>query len=245
MKAFKFLILFVSTLLFTYCGEQDNNIADSSTEEKPTATPAATTSDNKGEWVSLFDGETLNGWHVFKDKTSGWKVEDGAITLERVVKGGDLVTDKAYENYELELEWKISDCGNSGIIYNIKEEGYDAIWHTGPEMQVLDNNCHPDAKIKTHRAGDLYDMISVSEETVKPAGEWNKVRLVVNNGHVEHWLNGKKVVEFQMWDDNWKDMVANSKFKSRPDFGTIKKGKIALQDHHDPVWYRNIRIKEL
>ena len=102
------------------------------------------------------------------------------------------------------LEWKIAPCGNSGIIYNVIEnENYDYVWQTGPEMQVLDNVCHPDAKIETHRAGDLYDMIACKYVTVNPAGQWNKVRLKVKDGYVEHWLNGRKVVEFQMWDDNW------------------------------------------
>ncbi|MFK7982806.1 MAG: DUF1080 domain-containing protein [Saprospiraceae bacterium] len=204
-----------------------------------------TKSEKTDGFVSLFDGQSLDGWHVFKNGTNYWSVEDGAIALNPGKQGGDLVTDKAYENYELRLEWKISDCGNSGIIYNVKEEGYTAVWKTGPEMQVLDNKCHPDAKIKTHRAGDLYDMIACNEETVKPANEWNAVRLIINNGKVEHWLNGKKVVEFEMFNDNWTAMVGKSKFKNMADFGTIRKGKIALQDHHDKVWYRNIRIKEL
>jgi len=205
---------------------------------------------NKAEqsngFVSLFDGQSLDGWHVFKNGTNYWSVEDGAIALNPGKQGGDLVTDKAYENYELQLEWKIANCGNSGIIYNVKEdENFDYVWQTGPEMQILDNTCHPDAKIQTHRAGDLYDMIACKTETVLPANQWNQVRLIINDGQVEHWLNGRKVVEFEMFNDNWKAMVAKSKFKSMADFGTIRKGKIALQDHHDKVWYRNIRIKEL
>ena len=151
------------------------------------------------------------------------------LNVPEDMKGGDLVTDGAYENYELSLEWKIDSCGNSGIIFNVVEsEEYGAPYFTGPEMQVLDNDCHPDAKIITHRAGDLYDMISCSEETVKPWGEWNQVRLIIQNGKAEHWLNGKKVVEYEMFTPKWNEMIAKSKFKEWKDFGQARKGRIDL-----------------
>ena len=146
----------------------------------------------------------------------------------------------------MQLEWKIQSCGNSGIFYLVKEsEEYTEAYYTGIEMQVLDNECHKDGKLITHRAGDLYDMIACKYETVKPAGEWNKVRIRIKNGHVEQWLNGYKVVEYQLWNDDWKNMVANSKFKDWAGFGASKKGHISLQEHDDRVWYRNIKIKEL
>jgi len=160
--------------------------------------------------------------------------------------GGDIVTDKTYENFELNLEWKINNCGNSGIMFNVQEDDkYDHVWLTGPEMQILDNTCHPDTKYPTHRAGDLYDMIECKYVTVKPAGEWNKIRLISNNGKVEHWQNGRKVVEYEMHNDKWKAMIANSKFKDMPDFGLAKSGHISLQDHSDKVWFRNIKILKL
>jgi len=144
------------------------------------------------------------------------------------------------------MEWKISDCGNSGIIYNVAEnDNYDYVWQTGPEMQILDNVCHPDAEIITHRAGDLYDMVSCSEETFTGANKWNQVRLIVNNGKTEHWLNGKKVVEFEMFSEEWKEMIAKSKFKDMDGFGTIRRGHIALQDHGDRIAFRNIKIRKL
>ncbi len=207
-----------------------------------------TSAEKKDGWQLLFDGKTTNGWRNYNSPniSDGWIVEDGALALVPGKKGGDIITDKAYENYELQLEWKISKCGNSGIMYGVKESKELAkVWHTGPEMQVLDNTCHPDAKIKTHRAGDLYDMISCSEETVLPAGQWNKVRLIIDNGKVEHWLNGKKVVSFEMFTDEWNAMIAKSKFKDKKSFGQIRKGHISLQDHSDKVWYRNIKIREL
>jgi cytochrome c len=127
----------------------------------------------------------------------------------------------------------------------VESPDYRDTWNTGPEMQVMDNICHPDTRYPTHRAGDLYDMIACKFVTVKPAGAWNKVRLIKKDGFVEHWLNGVKVVEYQMYNDNWNKMIANSKFRDYKDFGQAKKGHIALQDHGDAqVWYRNIKIRE-
>lgn len=210
-----------------------------------------TSKEKKAGWQLLFDGKTTNGWHTFKSDKVGaaWKISDEALFLDtsnKEEKGGDLVTDQEFENYELYLEWKIQACGNSGVIFNAQEsDEYKYIWMTGPEMQVLDNTCHPDAKIIKHRAGDLYDLISCSKETVKPAGEWNAARLISNKGKFEFWLNGVKTVEFTMHTPEWDALVAGSKFKSMPGFGKFSKGKISLQDHGDQVWYRNIKIKPL
>ena len=211
---------------------------------------------DSADWVSLFDGKTTTGWHNYGKTTIGeaWKVADGVLYLDTTKKegwqtggGGDIVTEKEYENFHLKLEWKIAANGNSGIIFFIHEDSIQNkyAWNTGPEMQVLDNNGHPDAKIIKHRAGDLYDLISSSKETVKPAGEWNLAEIVVNNNQLKLFLNGTNIVSTSLWDDNWKKLIAGSKFKDMKEFGTYKKGKIALQDHGDMVWYRNIRIKEL
>ncbi len=224
---------------------------DAPSDESAPALNTLSEAERAGGWQLLFDGKTTKGWHSF-NKTSagaGWKVRDGVLGLEKSnpdEAAGDLVTDEEFQNFDLRLEWKISDCGNSGLMYNVVEgEKYCCPYVTGPELQVLDNACHPDAKIPMHRAGDLYDMISVKQETVKPAGEWNKVRLRVRNGKVEEWLNGKKVIEFQMFTPQWKEMIAGSKFKAMPDFGTFNKGKICVQDHGDKVWFRNIKIKRI
>ena len=205
----------------------------------------------KGKWVKLFDGKTLTGWHSYlkKEASDKWQVEDGAIVLTGG-GGGDLVTDKEYENYELELEWKISEGGNSGIIYRVHEDPkYKSTYNSGPEMQVLDNERHKDAKAGKNgnrTSGSLYDMLPPSDFSAqKVAGEWNKVKLVVNNGKVEHYLNGKKVVEYRTSGPEWDKMVSESKFKGWEGFNQFSKGHIALQDHGNKVWYRNIKIKEL
>lgn len=207
----------------------------------------------KAKWVKLFDGKTLAGWHNYLKQgqpvSEKWKVEDGAITLTSR-GGGDLVTDKEYTNYELELEWKISEKGNSGIIYRVHEDPkFRAPYNTGPEMQVLDNERHPDAKAGKNgnrTSGALYDLLPPSDFSAqKVAGEWNKVKLVVNKGTVEHYLNGKKVVEYKTSGPEWEKMVSESKFKGWEGFNQYDTGRIALQDHGDKVWYRNIRIREL
>jgi len=218
---------------------------------EPTTTETMLTEEQKAAgWKELFDGKTTNGWRNFKSETIGsaWVVDNGTLHFDNTkTEGkGDIITDEEFENFELMLEWKIDSCGNSGIMFNVVEDPkYNYVWQTGPEMQVLDNDCHPDAKIIKHRAGDLYDLISCSTETVKPAGEWNQVRIISDNGSYQFWLNGTNVVNFTMHTPEWDAMVAGSKFKDMPDFGKATKGHISLQDHGDKVWYRNIIIREL
>ncbi len=216
-----------------------------------------TDAERKAGWKLLFDGKTTKGWHNYGKKTIGssWKIADGALMLDVVARqdggwqaqdGGDIVTDGEYENYELRLDWKIAPCGNSGIMFNVTEtDKFQYPWQTGPEMQVLDNTCHPDAAIEKHRAGDLYDLITASPLTVRPAGEWNRVRLRIQNGQLEQWLNGRKVVETTLFTPAWAELIAVSKFKDMSGFGQSRKGRISLQDHGDRVWFRNIKIKEL
>lgn len=205
-------------------------------------------------WISLFDGKTTKGWHTYGKTGIGkaWKVEDGTLRLDAAAKkewqtaeGGDIVTDEEFEDFHLKLEWKISPKGNSGIIFYTKEDPqYPYMWHTGPEMQILDNNGHADAKIHKHRAGDLYDLIE-SKQAVKPVGEWNLAEIVSKDGKLDFYLNGQHTLSTTMWDDNWRALIAGSKFKDMKAFGTIKKGRIGLQDHGDDVWFRNIMIKRL
>jgi hypothetical protein len=204
-------------------------------------------------WTALFDGKTTSGWHTY-NKTgvgSAWKAEDGVLHLdakgkkEGGLQGGDIVTDQEFDNFHLKYDWKIAPNGNSGVIFYSKEDPkYSAMWNTGPEMQVLDNDGHPDAKIIKHRAGDLYDLIT-SQEAVRPVGEWNTAEIVSNKGKLDFYLNGQHTLSTTMWDDNWFQMIANSKFKDMPEFGRIKNGRIGLQDHGEEVWFRNIMIKRL
>lgn len=209
---------------------------------------------------SLFDGKTTNGWHTYGRETAGkiWEVKDGALYLNAAnrnkvgkAEGGDLVTNEEYENFHLKFDWKISEKGNSGVIFLIQENPkiYGATYQTGPEYQVLDNGTptrlgHSDAKIYTHRAGDLYDLLA-AEEAVNPVGEWNEAEIRLLKGKLDFYLNGKHTLSTTLWDDNWNAMVEISKFKDMPGFGKSRKGKIAFQDHGDEVWYRNIRIKRL
>jgi hypothetical protein len=214
------------------------------------AVPMSGNTPSEEGWKTLFDGKTTKGWHSYgkSQADAQWEVKDGALHLDKSKGGsGDLVTDGVYGNFDLKLEWKISPKGNSGVLFYVQENPakYKEAYFTGPEMQVLDNDGHPDGKIHKHRAGDLYDLIPCSKETVKPVGEWNEVEIISNNGSLKLFLNGVNVVSTTLWDNNWKALVAGSKFKEWPDFGTFKTGKIDLQDHGNEVWYRNIKIKEL
>lgn len=208
----------------------------------------------KSKWVKLYDGKSFAGWHTYlkpgQPVSDKWTIDDGAMHYNGGRGGGDIVTDKEYGNFELELEWKIAEGGNSGIMYHVHEDPkFKATYNTGPEMQVLDNERHPDAKQGRNgnrTAGSLYDMLPPSDPTAyKPAGQWNKAKLIINNGRAEHYLNGKKIVEYPVSGPEWDKMVENSKFKGWEGFGKYSTGKIALQDHGDKVWYRNVRIREL
>lgn len=207
-------------------------------------------------WQLLFDGQTTRGWHKYGGAPIGaaWKVQDGALLLDpsqkegwQIKGGGDIVTDEVFTDFHLMLEWKIAQNGNSGIMFYIHEDStkYQWPWMTAPEMQVLDNQGHPDAKIVKHRAGDLYDLISCRQETVKPFEQWNQVEIICKKGKLDFFLNSVNVVSVQLWGEEWKKMVAASKFSKMPGFGTYQQGRIGLQDHGDKVWYRNIKIKRL
>lgn len=204
-------------------------------------------------WKLLFDGTTLNGWHTYNKKTVayGWKVDGDALGLDasqKPPKGeeGDICTSEVYENFDLRLQWKISKNGNSGIMFLVQESAeYGAPYVTGPEMQVLDNEGHPDAKIHKHRAGDLYDLIASSSEPVHAAGEWNEAEIKLDHGKLSLYLNDVNIVNTTLWDSNWDALVKGSKFSSMKGFAHFKSGHIDLQDHGNDVWFRNIRIKKL
>lgn len=212
-----------------------------------------TKKEKKAGWKLLFNGTNAEGWHTYlkTEPSAAWKVEDGALTLDQQAKkdgapGGDLVTNEEYENYELTLEWKIAEGGNSGIIFGVHEDPqFKATYLTGPEMQVLDDAKHPDGKYEKHNSGDLYDMKKSAKYAAKPVGQWNKVKIVKKDGKLTFWLNGVKTIETTMGGEEWKTLLANSKFKNWKGFGEYAKGHIALQDHGDQVWYRDIKIHTL
>ncbi|RFM26465.1 3-keto-disaccharide hydrolase [Deminuibacter soli] len=213
-----------------------------------------TKKEQKEGWKLLFDGKTTQGWHTYLRDTVGakWQVKNGNLVFDPSQPkegGGDIVTNDVYENFELNLEWKISPGGNSGIIFDIQEDPkYGATYLTGPEMQVLDNLKADDNKKQNHLAGCLYDMSGDSTVSKpKPAGEWNQVRLIQDKGHLTFILNGIKTFEGQIGSPEWNAMVANSKFKAAPfaDFAKVAKGKIALQQHPGSSEWRNIKIRQL
>ncbi|NOR87679.1 MAG: DUF1080 domain-containing protein [Bacteroidales bacterium] len=208
-------------------------------------------------WVLLFDGKSTENWRGYQQEifpTKGWLIEDGTIKVQRSGRGeagggGDIITQNKYKNFEFSLEWKVSEGGNSGIFYLAQEKEGQPIWKSAPEMQILDNEKHPDANLGidgNRAAGSLYDLIPGNKAVVKAAGEWNKIKILVYKGTVVHWVNGEQVLEYHLWTEDWNNMVLNSKFKDYEDFlNTAEEGYIGLQDHGDDVWFRNIKIKEL
>jgi hypothetical protein len=195
-------------------------------------------------WRLLFDGRTTAGWRGFRadSAAAGWRALDGA--LQRVGPGSDLVTTDQFDDFELVVEWRVGPGGNSGIFYRVTDTG-EHTYHTGPEMQVLDDAGHADGRSRLTAAGSNYGLYPAPAGVVRPAGEWNAARIVARGAHVEHWLNGVKVVEYELWSPDWEARVHASKFAQWPGYGRARSGRIALQDHGDPVAYRNIKIRVL
>ncbi len=203
-----------------------------------------TAAERAAGWRLLFDGESTRGWRGFRrqDMPGGWRVEEGE--LRRVGGGGDVVTTEQFDDFELAIDWKVQEGGNSGVMFRVSEE-WDRTWKTGPEMQVLDDERHRDGRRRITSAGSNYALHAAPEGAVRPAETWNEARILVRGGHVEHWLNGVKVVEYELWSDEWEKLVATSKWDTLPGYGTQRRGHIALQDHGDWVAYRNIKIRPL
>jgi hypothetical protein len=205
---------------------------------------ALTPAERDAGWHLLFDGQSLDGWRGMTTVTppDGWAVTGGAIV--RTHKSGDLLTAAEYGDFELSIEWKVEDGTNSGILYRIGL-GEATTWRTGPEYQILDNVKATDNKDPKHLAGALYDLVAPSEDVTKPVGEWNLTRIIVRGWHVQHWLNSVQIVDIDLASPEGQALIAHSKFKTMPRFATLSRGRIALQDHDDSVWYRNIKIREL
>lgn len=250
-----FMIFAVVALAFPFfisCqGNKKKEIAKEGALEKAEAPQQADSG-----WISLFDGKTLNGWKQYgQDKiTNMWGTEDGMIVCNGKGGGeadgrerGSLITDDLFDNFELELDWKISPEGNSGVLYHIIEKPeYGHAYETGPEYQLIDDENFPSKIREVQKTAAAYDMYPArSDKKLNPPGEWNSSKIVYNNGHVEHWLNGDKVLEYDEGSDDWKARYEVSKWKEYPVWNKYKKGAIGLQDHGSKVWFKNIRIKKL
>ncbi len=204
-----------------------------------------TASEQQEGWRLLFDGRTTAGWRGYKKQSvpPGWKVVNGSL-VRADTDAGDIITAERFRNFRLALDWKVGDGGNSGIFYRATEAG-DYVWQSASEMQVLDDARHADGKSPLTSAGSNFALYPAPRGAVRPAGEWNSAELVVNGSHVEHWLNGVKLLEFELGSPEWTQRVANSKFAAMPLYGQAAEGHIGLQDHGDRVEFRNIRVKIL
>jgi hypothetical protein len=205
-----------------------------------------TAAEKSAGWKSLFDGKSLDGWRGYKAEAigDGWVVQDGAIVLTKG-KAGDLMTKQDFGDFELAFEWKISEAGNSGVIYRVGL-GETASYRTGPEYQVLDNQKAEDNKKANHLAASLYDVGQPpAKDYTKPVGQWNTGKIVVRGWRVEHWLNGQKVVDLDLASPAGKAAIAESKFKDWPKFASLSRGHIALQEHNHVVSFRAIKVREL
>lgn len=232
--SFAFILLFCSTL-FLFGQQKDN---------------ALTAAEKKAGWKLLFDGKKMTGWRTYKNKTStSWEVDKGVLhckgnETDKTDKRSDLITVDQYSNFELSIEWAISKAGNSGIMYHVTE-AYDAAYLSGPEYQLIDDEGFPEKLEDWQKTGADYAMHTTTSRPTKPVGEYNLTKIIVKNGHVEHWLNGVKVVEFEAWTADWNEKKAKGKWKDAPGYGMAKKGFICLQDHGSEAWFKNIKIKKL
>lgn len=233
------VLLFAGTLL-SVIGAQSGSDSAANT---------LTAAERHSGWTLLFDGVSLSGWRGYKkpDATgTRWRVEDGLLTVPpnngQDTRGAlDLITTETFDRFELAFEWRIAEGGNSGVKYYVLEDQPAAIGH---EYQVIDDERHPDAKIGSHRqTAAFYDVLPASNRPLRPAGQFNQSRIVANGTTVEHWLNGKQVLQYTLDSPALRDAIAKSKFKDIARFGKLQKGHILVQDHGDRVWYRNIKVR--
>lgn len=234
-------LIAAGTFAQTACGSPDTRSQNARTPESDMADESP-----RDGWITLFDGTDLSAWRGYQrtDAPSGWHVRDGLLAFAPGVEGGDLITRDQFDDFELRLEWRVGPAGNSGIFYRATEDR-EEIWHGAHEMQILDDAGHRDGGDPSTSAGAAYALYPPSADVVRPTGEWNQVRIVASGPHVEHWLNGVKVVEYEIGSEDWNRRMRASKFIERPGFGESPRGHIGLQDHGDPVWYRDIRIRPL
>jgi len=252
--------LSAATLLAVSCANTSNKSDADSTATKDSVTvtgdvvdPSANTltdAEASNGWQLLFNGKNLDGWHIFKGKASNtWSAENGLLhcagsTTDKSDLRGDLATDKEFDNFEFTADWKLSPQGNSGILYLVSED-FDASYLSGPEYQLIDDNNFPEKLEDWQKTGANYAMNPPLKMAAKPIGEWNTTKIIVNKGHVEHWLNGEKVADYELWTDEWKKHKAEGKWKDAEHYGSVKKGHIVFQDHGSEIWFKNVKVKQL
>ena len=256
------LTLLITALIIFSCQSNQSTDQNSATETASADSTAMANTLTEAEiaagWKLLFDGKTTSQWRKYGEEAfpaQGWVVQDGALVIQKSPHprpegfGGDIITKESFGNFELMLDFMITDTSNSGILYLVTEEKGVPIWHNAPEYQILDNATWETMgavdDMATHRTCDNYDLQAAPADFMTGKGTWNTARLIVNNGHVEHWLNGNKCVEYQIGSPEWEAMVKKSKFKDYPNYGRAKQGPIGLQDHDHEVRFRNMKIRNL
>jgi hypothetical protein len=258
----RYATLFTLSLLVACGGGGDDASADAPASDNPTAMAATssvahntlTAAEEAAGWVLLFDGTSTDGWRRYGGgdfPAGGWTVEGGELIGQSSsgdMDGGDIITEAEFTDFEIVFDCKVGPEGNSGVFYRVKEYEGVALWQVAAEYQVLDDPAYiamGTMDMNTHLTGDNYDLHATAEKTMYPTGEWNTGRIVVEGDHVEHWLNGRMTVEFDMYTDEWEARVAASKFGPEEHYARAPTGSIALQDHGTPVWYRNMKIRPI
>lgn len=246
-----FCLLFVAAACSP--AKKDNQENQEATPAPETAGASLTDAQKAEGWKVLFDGKSLNGWQIFKArKNNTWEVKEGVLhckPLNENAKGdgderSDLMTSDEFENFEFVCDWKITAKGNSGIIYRATEE-FEQPYYSGPEYQLIDDEGYMPKPTDKQLTGAAYDMYATAPKTMKAIGEWNSTKIVVNGKHVEHWLNGQKIVEYEFGSPDWTKRKDASKWKEWKGYGLAAKGHIDLQDHGHEVWFKNVMIKTL
>lgn len=249
--------ILIALLLFAGCSTSERN-SDSndsvstsmeSSEDESESLNTLTDTETKEGWRLLFDGRSMDGWRAFKNQqNNSWEVSNGTLHCKPFNDNGDnhrsdLITKEQFKNFDLRFEWRITPQANTGVMYHVTEE-LNETYMTGPEYQIVDDDGYPGEMVDTQKSGAVYHMYAPSIETkLNPIGEWNDSRIVVNNNHAEHWLNGVKIAAYAIQSDDWKSKIASSKWKDFPRFGIPENGHIALQDHRNEVWFRNLKIR--
>jgi len=206
-----------------------------------------TKAEEKAGWKLLFDGKTTNGWRLYQNiQADGWQIINGELIskMKGPTKRADLITVEQHDNFELVFDWKVEKGANGGVIYRALENDRPS-YESGPEYQLIDDNGYADKLENFQKSGADYAMHAPSKLAAKPVGQFNRSKIVVNESHVEHWLNGEKVVEFELWTPEWQQLKENGKWKDAKNYGSVKKGFIALQDHGGGVSFKNIKLRKL